>query len=122
YDPMTVAGRIEGGKTLELTARFNAEDQVFAATEVDRKPESIGLKQPELPYYLTLENGRAEIELTVAKDGTAKNVRVVQTSNPEIGKFCQAAVARWQFRPGVKGGVPVNVKLRLPFVYRAVKR
>ena len=121
FEPALLTAHIEGGKTSVLTAEFKAENRIFTITEVDRKPEPIGVKQPELPYYLTLEGGRVELQLTVNRDGSARNVTVLQTSNEELSKFCQQAVAKWQFKPGMKSGIPVNVSLKLPFVFKAAK-
>ncbi|MEO6002939.1 MAG: PEGA domain-containing protein [Opitutus sp.] len=121
YDPVPLVARIEAGHTAELSAQFRPEDRFYTLEEVDRKPDAISARQPELPYYLTLENGRVELELTVGRDGATKNVTVVQASNPELGKFCAAAVSKWQYRPGTKSGSSVNVKLKVPFVFKAAK-
>ena len=121
FEPLPLVAHVEGGGTLELSAQFKPEDRVFAINEVDQKPDAIGSKQPELPYYLTLEGGRVEIQLTVNRDGTTKNLSIVQASSPDLGKYCLAAVTKWQFKPGQKSGSPVNVKLKLPFVFKAAK-
>jgi TonB family protein len=121
YDSIPLVAKVEGGRTLDLQAEFDPQDRIFSIDEVDRKPAPIGVKQPELPYYLTLENGHVDLELTVNRDGTTRNLSVVQTSNPEIGQYCLAAVAKWQFKPALKAGVPVNVRLKLPFTFKAVK-
>jgi TonB family protein len=57
----------------------------------------------------------------VNRDGTTKNLSVVQASSPELGKYCLASVTKWQFKPGQKGGSAVNVKLKLPFVFKPAK-
>ena len=101
-----------------INVTFKPEDRVFSAQEVDRKPEMIGARQPELPYYLTLESGRVELQVTVMRDGTVKNVTVLEATNPELGKYTAASVAKWTFKPGSKAGAPVNASLRLPFVFK----
>jgi TonB family protein len=118
FDPVPLTAKLEAGQATSLEVTFKPEDRVFTAQEVDRKPEPIGSKQPELPYYLTLESGHVELQLTVKRDGTTKNVTVVQATNPELGKYCAASVAKWQFKPGSKAGSPVNVSLRIPFVFK----
>jgi TonB family protein len=121
YDPVLLKANVQGGGTVQLTAEFDPRDRVFSLAEVDRKAEPVGARQPELPYYLTLEGGRAELELIVNRDGTTRNVTVVQSSNPDLGKYCSAAVAKWRFKPALKNGAPVNMRLKLPFTFKAVK-
>lgn len=122
FEPVALVAQVEGGRALELVADFKPEDRFYTADEVDRKPEAISSKQLELPYYLALEGGRADIELTVARDGTAKNLSIAQTTSADLGKFCLAAVAKWQFKPGTKSGKPVNVRITLPFAFKPTKK
>ena len=121
YDPVPLTGRVEGGGTLELAAKFRPENRFFEAGELDKKPEAINGKLPELPYYLTLENGRVELQLIVNRDGSVRDLRIVSATSKDFGKFTEAAVAKWQFRPGIKSGAPVNTRLTLPFVFKATK-
>jgi TonB family protein len=121
FEPLHLVASIESGKTIELAAEFKSEDRLYTVSELDRKPEQLGVKLPELPYYLALEGGRAEIELIVGRDGAPRKLSVVQASNDDLGRFCLSAVEKWQFRPGTKNGNPVNVSLKLPFVFKAAK-
>ena len=121
FDPVVLTTQVESGKSVELSAEFKPENRIYAINEVDRKPEPIATKQPDLPYYLTLEGGRVELQLIVNRDGSTKNLSVVQTSNDEVAKYCLQAVSKWQFKPGTKGGTPVNVSLKLPFVFKPAK-
>lgn len=121
FDPVTLNGQIVAGAKLELAAEFPLEDRFYDVSAVDQKPEASNTKQPELPYYLTLENGRVDIELVVNRDGSTRNVRVAQSSNPDFGKYCLAAIAKWKFKPGLQAGQPVNVRMSVPFVFTKKK-
>jgi len=122
YDPVAVSGRIEDGATLELDAQFRPEDRYYSVKELDRAPEAINGKQPELPYYLTLENGKVEVQLVVGRDGTARDFRVLSSTNKDLNKFCLTAVAKWQFKPGTKNGAAVNTRMTVPFAFKAVRQ
>ncbi len=117
FDPITLDDKIVAGTKLELAAQFPLEDRFYAVADVDQKPEASSTKKPDLPYYLTLESGRVEIELVVNRDGTTRDLRVAQSSNPDFGKYCMDAVAKWKFKPGIKDGRPVNVRMTVPFVF-----
>jgi TonB family protein len=119
YDPVRVAVQVVAGEMLEVGGEFKLEDRIYTINEIDRRPDPIGEKQPELPYYLTLENGRVELQLIVNRDGSTRNVNIVQASNADMGNICLESVAKWRFKPGTKAGEPVNVSLKLPFVFKA---
>ncbi|MEO5959194.1 MAG: PEGA domain-containing protein [Opitutaceae bacterium] len=114
YDPVTVSGSVEGGSTLDLTAKFAAADRIFTAAELDQAPEPIGAKQPEFPYYLTVEKGRVEIQVTLNRDASIRDLKLLSTTNRDLVKFCLAAVEKWKFKPGLKGGKPVISRVIVP--------
>lgn len=111
--PVVVSGDLAGGRTLELTARFPADERVYAASEVDDEPKADDPKKILIPYYLTLEKPRIELELVVDRTGKANNVRVVQSSSPDLPSPVISAVSGWQFRPAVRQGRPVNARMSL---------
>jgi TonB family protein len=122
FDSIQVNGRIENGATLGLSGTFRPEDRYYSVNELDHKPEAGNNKQPELPYYLTLENGKVDLELVVTRDGSTRDIRVINTTNKDLNKFCLAALSKWQFKPGTKNGAPVNTRMTVPFVFKAVKQ
>lgn len=119
--PVTVRGEVAGGSVLALAAVFPAHDRIYAPGELDSNPEPMNDKPPTLPYYLTLEKGRIEIELIVLRDGSSTGYRVLQTTNPDYTRFCFDALKKWRFRPAVAQGQPVNARLVVPFTFKATK-
>jgi hypothetical protein len=111
--PMVVSGELAGGRTLELAARFPADDRVYAADDIDDEPKADDPKKIMIPYYLTLEKPRIELELVVDRTGKAHQVRVVQSSSPDLPSPVISAVSDWQFRPAVRQGRPVNARMSL---------
>jgi outer membrane biosynthesis protein TonB len=111
--PMVVSGELVGGRTLELTARFPADERVYAAGEIDDEPKADDPKKIMIPYYLTIEKPRIDLELVVDRNGTAHNVRVVRSSSPDLPKPVISAVSGWRFKPAVRQGRPVNARMSL---------
>jgi TonB family protein len=116
HDPVTVSGVLEEGKTLELTAQLPTTDIIFGPSELDKNPEPITPKTPDLPSSLTLVEGRVVLQMTIGRDGTPTDIKIVRASNPEIGKIYMAAVAKWKFKPGIKDGKPVRSAVVIPFL------
>ncbi|MEO6996133.1 MAG: PEGA domain-containing protein, partial [Lacunisphaera sp.] len=57
HDPVFVSGSIEDGKTLALNALLPLTDSIFGPAELDKLPEPISPKTPDLPASLTLVEG-----------------------------------------------------------------
>lgn len=54
-------------------------------------------------------NGTVRLNLTIGTDGLAKNVRVVQSLDPELDRNAVAAVSKWRFAPARQDGVAVEI-------------
>lgn len=119
HDPVTLPGLIEEGKTLNLTAQLPESDIIYGPAELDQKPEAINPKLPTLPSNLTMVEGRVEIQMTINRDGTTADLRIVRASNPEIGRIYMAALAKWKFKPGIKNGKAVRSAVVAPFLINA---
>jgi hypothetical protein len=120
YDqPVVVKGEILAGEVLELNGVFPPADRIYNPGEVDREPEASNDKAPVLPYYLTLDKGRIEIELIVLSDGTTKGFRVRQTTNADYAKYCIDALKKWRFKPATLKGRPVHARIVVPFTFKA---
>jgi hypothetical protein len=119
YDlPVVLKGEILPGEVLELNGAFSPADRIYGPGEFDREPEAGNDKPPVLPYYLTLEKGRIEIELIVLSDGTTKGYRVRQTTNGDYAKYCFDALKKWKFKPATLKGRPVNARIVVPFTFK----
>lgn len=121
HDPVTLPGTIVEGKTLELSTQLNLTDIVFGPTELDKNPEPINPKTPDLPSNLTLVEGRVVIQMTISREGVPTDLKLIRASNPEIGKIYMAAVAKWKFKPGMKDGKAVRSAVVVPFLINPSK-
>jgi TonB family protein len=116
FDPATVSGKIEGGKTNTLDTTLLSVDRLAKPSELDSRPQAIEQPQPELPSQ-TYDNGVVVVALTVDRSGNPKDLEVKSntTNNSEIARRCLAAVAKWKFKPGIIDDKPVNVRITVPF-------
>ena len=116
HDPVSLSGSVEEGKTLELNAQLPLTDIIFGPSELDKNPEPINPRTPDLPPSLTLVEGKVVIQMTINRDGTTSDLKIIRASNPEIGKIYMAALAKWKFKPGIKDGKPVRSSVVVPFL------
>lgn len=71
---------------------------------------------PELACYE--QGGTVGLILKIGRDGSAQNIRIEHKSgHAELDQAAIEAVKTWQFRPGTRGGQPVESDLRVPVTF-----
>lgn len=92
---------------------------IIAEKELDQALQSLSCPRAVYPGALakSATAGAAEIEYFVDTTGYAQLPRIVASSAPEFGYAAVHAVARWRFKPPLKDGKPVIVRVRqtIPF-------
>jgi len=87
-----------------LMALFAVPPQVVRGqetTEVKRKVKSqVNPSYPDLARRMNVR-GKVRVEVTVAPDGTVKNVKLLG-GHPLLASVSQEAVRNWKFEPGPK--------------------
>lgn len=61
--------------------------------------------------------GVVRVALTVAADGTPRNIRVASPLGLGLDEKALDAVAGWRFRPGTQGGLPVAMRTEVECVF-----
>jgi len=91
----------------ELDAELNLEHQV----------------SPKYPIALASDGhaGEAVIEFYIDRDGWVRLPKIVSATKPEFGWSAATAVSLWKFTPPRKGGKPVDVRIRAPFDFAALR-
>jgi TonB family protein len=117
YDPATLSGKIDGGKTNTLNATLLSVNRLAALDELDAQPQPIDQPPPEISARTIHDSGVVEIDFTVDRSGNTKDLTVVKntTNNAEIARLCVEAISKWKYKPGLVGDKPVNVRLHVPF-------
>lgn len=65
------------------------------------------------------ESGTVKLGVLVGADGSVKTVEVIESSgSAALDAAAQEDVAYWQFHPGMKDGVPVEMRGVVPVNFR----
>jgi TonB family protein len=117
YDPATITGKIEGGKTNTIDATLLSVNRLANLADLDAQPQPIEQPQPVISERTIHDSGVVEIDFTVDRSGNTKDLTVVKntTNNPEIERLCLDAISKWKYKPGLIDDKPVNVRLKVPF-------
>ena len=91
-----------------------------AAAPGDKKPELLLSCKPVYPtdYAAGHVEGEVLVDFTVGADGRVTDVHAVQSADPRLAPFAEAAVRRWIFLPGVKDGRRVATRMRVPVIFK----
>jgi TonB family protein len=78
----------------------------------DRHPVQEATANPQYPYEMSRAGigGRVKVEFVIGASGGVIEAGILQSTHREFEKPALAAVMKWKFKPGMKGGRPVNVR------------
>jgi protein TonB len=91
--------------------------KVFDLASLDQSPVPRVRIAPQFPFEMKRAgiNGDVLVEFIVDTEGNVQNAYVVKSSQREFEQAALQAIAKWKFKPGRKGGRPVNVRMQQPF-------
>ncbi|MFT3869988.1 MAG: TonB family protein [Nibricoccus sp.] len=92
---------------------------LYTIKQLDQMPVPRLRVQPVYPLELKKigVGGDVLVEFTIAPDGDVKDVNVAKATHEALAAAAQEAIVKWKFKPGQKGGLPVNARLQQPFVF-----
>lgn len=92
---------------------------VYELRDLDVPPKPTRRPAPVYPKGLrdAGKTGKATVEFTVNRDGTVRDPKSIETTHPDFATAAVAAVGRWEFAPGQRDQMPVNVRMRVPIVF-----
>lgn len=87
--------------------------------QLDIQPVFRKRVQPVYPYELKKIGlgGEVMVEFVAKPDGTVGDISVVKATHEAFAKAAVEAMAKWEFKPGQKGGHPVHARMQQPFVF-----
>ena len=93
-------------------------------TPGDQYPVAVTTAKPVYPFALfqAKTEGSALIEFVIDTKGDVVSARVVETNAKEFGEAAVSAIYKWKFKPGVRNGRLVNVRMRVPFYFALADR
>jgi TonB family protein len=104
-----------------LVAALRAK-AIGSAKGLDEKLTPIYRMPPAYPAALAAgdrPSGTAEIEFVIDREGRARLPRIVSASREEFGWSAATAVSQWVFQAPHRGGLPVDVLVKIPFDFPA---
>jgi protein TonB len=93
---------------------------IFEIEELDHPPRALVRIPPLYPEHARQRGieGIVELRFIVNTDGKVSDIQVIQSQPTSIfDTAAKRAIARWQFKPGLKNGKPVNTRVRLPLKF-----
>lgn len=93
--------------------------EVFDINKLDKKPEAKVRVPPNYPFDMKRAGiaGEVLVEFIVDSEGKVINAFVVHSSQREFESPALQAIAKWKFRPGMRGGRAVNTRMQLPITF-----
>lgn len=90
-------------------------DEAFSLTEIDQKPRAIFQASPTFPAEMRGKKveGLVSVIFVVDANGKVDNPRVEKSSHKSFETPAIAAVRKWKFEPGLRGGERVASKMRV---------
>jgi TonB family protein len=104
----------------QVPAEKTAGDEEFVPPQIILGTQ----KQPVYPpaAFDARYSGSVLVEMTVLKNGTVGNVKVVECTRPKVGfeEAATMALKEWRFAPGMEKGQPIDVVTRLQLKFNRV--
>jgi len=103
-EPVSLANRLDG-QVLFLLCTFRDSSQPMIEPKIVQKVD------PVYPAQCKKDGiqGVVVLRVVIAKDGTAKDVQVEKSDNPDLSTAAINAVKYWKWEPALKDGKPVEV-------------
>jgi TonB family protein len=106
---------------VRLVAAVRAK-QVGGTQGLDEKLTPIYRVPPAYPGALRKAGsptGGAVIEFIIDREGRARLPQIISATNEKFGWAAATAVSRWVFKAPLRKGQPVDVRVRIPFSFKA---
>jgi len=107
-----------GGSWTIRFAELNP-DVLHRSEEALSGPVAISKVDPAYPVELVSDRveGTVVLYAVIHSDGSVGELRVLEGVDPQLDQNAMTALKRWKFRPGNRGGVPVDVEavIHIPF-------
>ncbi len=99
------------GLLLLAGASLQAQTPVSVVTQPDVRPVPLRTVAPVAPEGQT---GLVAVSCIIDQNGKVVDATVAKSTNPALEKPAVEAIEAWTFRPAMKDGKPVSVKVTVP--------
>lgn len=110
-----------GESDIRLLGLIRKGQKFSSAGELDAALTPEHQVSPNYPLALASEGlaGETVIEVIIDRDGWVRLPKIISATKAEFGWSAATAVRQWRFAPPRKGGQPVDVRVRVPFGFKA---
>lgn len=109
---------VSGG---EGAAAGNVDLATFVFEEGQTDQGAVPLSRPLPPYPRRARDqgieGTVVVELRVDREGKVADARIRSLPHPLFREVVLSTVRKWRFKPAVHRGVPVNMRVQVPFEF-----
>jgi protein TonB len=93
--------------------------RVFNIADLDQIPTIKFPVKPVYPFEMRRAGiaGEVTVDFIVDTNGDVQNAYAIRSSQREFEAAAVTAVAKWKFKPGVKGGKVVPTHMQVPIVF-----
>ena len=93
-------------------------DALFSLADLDQKPRVIYQPSPVITAKARkMAPGTVYILFVVNPKGRVEDPKVQRSDHPVFERPALAAVKKWRFEPGRRGGKPVRFRMRVPITF-----
>jgi TonB family protein len=98
----------------------SSDDTVYKVGNGTTQPAVVFKVDPEYPEEARKAkvSGTVALSVIVGQDGKARSIHVVKSLGVGLDEKAIEAVKKWKFKPGMKGGQPVNVRATIEVNFR----
>lgn len=103
-----------GAAVVQVNKSQDLQAEVFEEGETDERP--IPLETTPVDYPLAARErgieGTLVVYFIIGHNGKVKSIDVQKSPSPIITREAKRTIATWRFKPGIKKGIPVNVRAK----------
>ncbi len=127
YSSLVPQQDLTAAKTLSIPTNIHrggkigeGMSKIFDLKDLDRAPDPLVRIAPVVPVGMRQAGFTAEVTVAfiVNPDGNVVGPQVVSSTDHKLNEPALLAMSKWKFRPGVKNGRRVNVRMMQPLLFR----
>lgn len=103
-----------GAGVVQVKEASDTQAEVFEEGETDEPP--IPLAMMPIAYPMDARErgieGKLVVYFIIGHNGKIKSIDVVKSPSPIITREAKRTIRKWRFKPGMKNGIPVNVRAK----------
>jgi protein TonB len=126
YSTLVPKQDLSAARTLAIPVHYShgtrigeGMEKIFNLSDLDRAPEALVKIAPSVP--LPLKQAGTHVVVTVLfvvdANGAVRTPEIFKTDDTRFNETALIAMAKWKFRPGIKNGRRVNVRMMQPMIF-----